>query len=99
MNYTPLHAFAEKHRVPYNELCAAVRDAGIGATAPEGAEEVFKAMDALFKPLAKEGWTLAMFHKDGQRAMQSWWAEEYGSGLVVKDGSKITITPEPKFLV
>jgi hypothetical protein len=27
MNYEPLHAFAEKHRVSYNELCAAVREA------------------------------------------------------------------------
>lgn len=39
MNYTPLHAFAEKHRVPYNELCAAVRDVGIGDTAPAGARD------------------------------------------------------------
>jgi hypothetical protein len=27
LNYEPLHAFAEKHRVPYNELCVAVRAA------------------------------------------------------------------------
>lgn len=27
LNYTPLHAFAQQHRISYNELCAAVRAA------------------------------------------------------------------------
>lgn len=34
MNYEPLHAFAEKHRVPYNELCTALRSA-LAAPMPE----------------------------------------------------------------
>ena len=34
MNYEPLYTFAEKHRVPYNELCTALR-AALAAPQPE----------------------------------------------------------------
>ena len=34
MNYEPLYTFAEKHRVPYNELCNALRSA-LAAPMPE----------------------------------------------------------------
>ena len=34
MNYEPLYTFAEKHRVPYNELCTALREA-LAAPQPE----------------------------------------------------------------
>jgi hypothetical protein len=34
VNYEPLYTFAEKHRVPYNELCTALREA-LAAPQPE----------------------------------------------------------------
>ena len=39
MNYEPLYTFAEKHRVPYNELCTALR-AALAAPQPEPVAEV-----------------------------------------------------------
>ena len=39
MNYEPLYTFAEKHRVPYNELCTALREA-LAAPQPEPVAEV-----------------------------------------------------------
>lgn len=56
-------------------------------------EEVFKAMDALFQPLAPGGWTLLMVHKDGKRGMKSWWAERPGQVTIRSDEGFRVVPP------